>query len=100
MGRALAKSAASSSLASGFTTDQYRGKGNELCETQLATTCKLEQREQGRQHLPRLRARRTDIAPSGRGAQREDSTHGIDRAIDIQRTSDDVMDERFASDPQ
>src|SRR3954469_19743836 len=55
MGRALAKSAASSNLASGFTTDQYGGKGSELGEAQLTAARELEQRQQRREHLPRLR---------------------------------------------
>ena len=91
MGRALAKSAASSSLARGFTTDQDGGEGCELREPELTAARELEQREQRGEHLPRLRGRRAHVAPPRGRAQGEDGTHSRDRTIDIERTRDDVM---------
>src|SRR5690349_7641777 len=100
IGRALAKSAASSSLARGFTTDQNGGEGCELCEPELASARELQQREQCREHLPWLGSRRAHVAPSRGRAQREDGTHGRDRTIDIERASDNVMDDGLSGNAQ
>src|SRR5688500_14955554 len=75
IGRALAKSAASSSFASDVTRDLHGGERSGLRELELALLRHLEQREQCRKHLPGLGVGGHDVAPARLCPQREHAAH-------------------------
>src|SRR5437868_8210965 len=85
MGRPLAKSAASSSFASGVTRDLQGGEGTTLMQATLAAARQLEQRQERREHLPRLGAGGADVHPAHVGAQREQPADRVDRAVHVER---------------
>src|SRR5690606_32722337 len=75
-GRALEKSAASSSLARGFTSDEHVGERIRLLEFELAAAGQFEEGEERGQDLPTLRPLSHHIAPAGALLQEEDPAHG------------------------
>ena len=80
----LAKSAASSSLASGFTCDHQGGKGGGLSQPQFAAAGQFKEREQCRQHFPRLGGRTDDVVPARPRPQLEHGADGSNGAVDVQ----------------
>src|SRR5918992_4800350 len=91
IGRLLAKSAASSSFASGVTGDLHATKGSHLHELELATASQFEKREQRRQYLPRLRVVLYQIRPLRHRAHREQGANGRHCAVDIECARNDVV---------
>ncbi len=71
-----------------------------MAQEALAESRELEQREQDREHLPCLRARRDEIAPGDRLTSREKRSCGIDRAGHVERTRNDRVNARAACDAE
>src|SRR6476469_8442035 len=89
MGRALAKSAASSSFASGVTADLHVGEWSGLLNAALSELGHLEQPEQRGQHLPRLRSRLHEVGPASADAEREERANHGDRTGHVDRSRHD-----------
>ena len=89
MGEALAKSAASSSFASGVTGDFDGRERARLIEAQLAELRELEECEENGKNLPRLRFLRNDVRPLRFGAHGENGAHHADGAVHVERARDD-----------
>src|SRR2546423_3417456 len=85
IGEALAKSAASSSFASGVTGDCERRERAPLVEAQLAELGQLEEREENRENLPRLGVLWSDVGPLRFRAHREKRAHETDGAVHVER---------------
>src|SRR5689334_10354036 len=95
MGRALAKSAASSSLASGVTTDFHVRKRFGLQHAKLTELRHLEQPEKGRKNLPGLGALLHELRPHETCLELERRANDADRARHIERARNDLVHQRL-----
>src|SRR4051812_49078306 len=95
MGRALAKSAASSSFASDVTDDVHGCKGSGLEDAQLAELRHLEDAEKRGEHLPGLGVGGDEVAPAGALANGEHRANHGDRAGDVEGPGDDLVHRRL-----
>src|SRR5262245_6630750 len=96
MGRALANSAASSSFASGVTSDFHVGKWSELFHTNFPGLRHLEDAEQRRQDLPWFGRSFDDLRPQNAGLERQHGAYDSDRAGDVDRARDDFVNVRLS----
>src|SRR5688572_7456962 len=94
-GRLLAKSAASSSLARGFTCDHQGSEGGGLAESELTAPGQFQECEECRQHLPRLCRGTNHVVPARPGAQFEHGADGTYRTVDVEGARNDVVQVRL-----
>src|ERR1700680_3738815 len=99
-GVALAKSAASSSFARGVTCYFERREGVRLHESELSTLRELEKRKQWAEDFRWLSLLRKDVFPLRAGTDRQHRAHDSYRAIHIERSRNDVVDERLSGQPK
>src|SRR5690349_20064844 len=100
MGRALAKSAASSSLASGVTTDFHVRKRFKLHHAKLAELRHLEQPEQRRQDLPGLSALLDELRPHEACLELQGSANDADGSRHVERARNDLVYQWLLDGPQ